>query len=170
MPAVELVCPQADDGGIGIVPIFNCKLFISGNNVDGLSLPTPGCEWQQSPDRITGLFPPTPQSDCELGCAVTIPSFKGLFPSSAFDDAMEMVFGPKTSVGFLCGVKEAVKDTLRNVTIPGYCCLDSPYDSEKSWGKSVSVWLRRRFLVSELNSSRTHDCVISSFYFLDVCT
>jgi hypothetical protein len=82
---------------------------------------------------------------------------------------MELVFGGGTSVGYLCGVKEAVTDPTRNVTIPGYCCLDSPTASEQSWGKSVSVWLRR-ILISELNSLRTHDCAISSLSFLAVRT
>ena len=129
----------------------------------GLDFPNPNCRWQET----SGPF--SKRVQCYEGCGVPLQSLGTLYPAEKFDNAMEMVFGDKTSVGYLCGVKEAVTDPARNATIPGYCCLDSPTDS-LPWGKSVSVWLRRRFLIAELNSSRTHDCAISSFYFLDVHT
>jgi hypothetical protein len=50
----------------------------------------------------------------------------------------ELVFGNKPSVGFICGVKEAVvKDKKK---LPGYCCLDAPYQlNNQDWGNAVSL-------------------------------
>jgi hypothetical protein len=172
------------NGGNGVEPEIyirctddssrNCGLVAYGNvNNAGLTFPNSICDWSQKNQNKCNCGAGDDTKAC--ACPWPLPTIQGLFTNGEFDNAMELVFGTKTSVGFLCGVKEAVKDAfndpLKNVAIPGYCCLDSPYDSEESWwGKSVSVWLRRRFLVSKLNSSRTHDCAISSFYFLDIRT
>jgi hypothetical protein len=167
-PAITLRCDKETSSCRSICNHF-CGLSVTGNaNNDGLSFPAPGCSWSE--DSLAD----SDSAQCRGGCPIPLPKVTELYTSGEFDDAMEMVFGEETSVGYLCGVKEAIKDALtdptRNVTIPGYCCLDTPTTSLPLWGKSVSVWLRRRFLVSELNSSRTHDCAISSFYFLDIHT
>jgi hypothetical protein len=50
----------------------------------------------------------------------------------------ELVFGKRPSVGFICGVKEAVVNDGKK--LPGYCCLDAPYQLNNSnWGNAVSL-------------------------------
>ena len=52
--------------------------------------------------------------------------------------SLELVFGAKTSPGFICGVKEAVVYHMKK--LPGWCCLDAPYELEGSaWGQKVSI-------------------------------
>ncbi|CAB9517836.1 expressed unknown protein [Seminavis robusta] len=56
----------------------------------------------------------------------------------------DLVFGEKTSVGFLCGIKEAVVAAPEKW--PGYCCLSAPFQNEgDDWG-------------------RKHDCDTTSTY------
>jgi hypothetical protein len=55
-------------------------------------------------------------------------------------NGFDLVFGAKSSIGFICGVKEAVVEDGKN--LPGYCCLDAPYQlSNAHWGSSVSFEL-----------------------------
>jgi hypothetical protein len=67
------------------------------------------------------------------------------------DIAIQLVFGDKASVGFVCSITES------NVTdsrpLPGRCCLDAPYSktNESLWGQPVrtealSVHVRPYFL------------------------
>jgi hypothetical protein len=72
-----------------------------------------------------------------------IPEGENLF--NAFTDpatitkALELVFGDKPSVGFICGIKEAVVNG--NEAMPGYCCLDAPYQlDEDQWGREVGYY------------------------------
>jgi hypothetical protein len=53
----------------------------------------------------------------------------------------DLVFGERASVGFLCGVKEkALVKTYGKTPLPGYCCLDAPYQLNNSnWGSAVSL-------------------------------
>jgi hypothetical protein len=54
----------------------------------------------------------------------------------------ELVFGDKPSVGFICGIKEAVVN--KGKKLPGECCLDAPYQLDYSnWGNKVSLELER---------------------------
>jgi hypothetical protein len=160
-PTITLQCFKRSSGCISLCD-HDCRLSVTGNNKDGLSFPAPTCAWVATSNGLSNTV------QCAGGCAGFLSSFTGSFKSTDFDNAMEMVFGEETSVGYLCGVKDAVTDPKRNVPIPGYCCLDTP-TSSSPWGKSVSVWLRR-FLIAELNSSRAHDCVIFSISFLAVHT
>jgi hypothetical protein len=57
---------------------------------------------------------------------------------NAITRGIELVFGDKPSVGFICSVKEAV--IIYGKDLPGYCCLDAPYQLNISnWGNAVSV-------------------------------
>ena len=52
--------------------------------------------------------------------------------------ALELVFGEKTSPGFICGIKEAVVN--EGVAMPGTCCLDAPYELDGDhWGQRKST-------------------------------
>lgn len=57
---------------------------------------------------------------------------------NAITRGVELVFGDKPSVGFICSIKEAViKD---GKSLPGSCCLDAPFQLDGSnWGNAVSV-------------------------------
>eukprot|EP00977_Amphora_coffeiformis_P013338 scaffold3471_cov175-Amphora_coffeaeformis.AAC.12 len=83
-------------------------------------------------------------------CLVSI--FDGILDSSEFNECMqdayndiyeqlfeqftkglELVFGDKPSLGFICGIKEAVRED--GATLPGLCCIDAPYQlDEDYWG------------------------------------
>lgn len=46
---------------------------------------------------------------------------------------LELVFGGKPSVGFICGVRDAIVDDGKQ--IPGTCCLDAPFQLDgDNWG------------------------------------
>lgn len=47
------------------------------------------------------------------------------------------MFGEKPSVGKICGIAESVIDSTTPTTIPGYCCLDTPAESDAALG---GVW------------------------------
>jgi hypothetical protein len=129
----------------------------TGNvNNNGLTFPPPNCAWVV---RSAGF---SNDIECQgVGCDVPLPDLTSLYTAAAFDDAMTLVFGNKTSVGYLCGIKEAIVE--RNVNITGYCCLDTP-TSSVSWGKSVSVRMCL-FLIGELNSTHAHEFVVFSLHF-----
>ncbi|CAB9523634.1 expressed unknown protein [Seminavis robusta] len=60
-------------------------------------------------------------------CDIFAPMQKGI----------ELVFGAKTSPGFICGITQAIVDD--GVSMPGSCCLDAPYELEgDSWGQPYS--------------------------------
>jgi hypothetical protein len=62
---------------------------------------------------------------------------------------VELVFGDKPSVGFICSTKEAVINDGKD--LPGFCCLDAPYQLDVSnWGNAVSLEI-------ESDSKRSHD-------------
>jgi hypothetical protein len=67
---------------------------------DGLGdLLDPNCQWISEVDpEAASQF--GEESFCRSGCDVET-SFK----SEVFDNAVELVFGTKTSVGYLCGVQ-----------------------------------------------------------------
>ena len=51
-----------------------------------------------------------------------------------------IVFGNKTTIGQVCSfAKGLASNTVTN--IPGFCCLDAPYQSKiEEWGEKVSSW------------------------------
>ena len=57
-----------------------------------------------------------------------------------FDIAIALVFGNKTTIGQVCSfAKGLASKTVTN--IPGFCCLDAPYQSKvEEWGEKVSSW------------------------------
>ena len=57
------------------------------------------------------------------------------------DNAMELVFGDKPSVGAVCIYAEEARkpaDERKEDFLPGYCCLDSPFETDP-WGYEVSA-------------------------------
>ncbi|CAB9517957.1 expressed unknown protein [Seminavis robusta] len=60
-------------------------------------------------------------------CDIFAPMQKGI----------ELVFGAKTSPGFICGITQAIVDD--GVSMPGSCCLDAPYELDGDmWGQPYS--------------------------------
>ncbi len=57
-----------------------------------------------------------------------------------FDTSIALVFGNKTTIGQVCSfAKGLASKTVTN--IPGFCCLDAPYQSKiEEWGEKVSSW------------------------------
>ena len=60
---------------------------------------------------------------------------------STIDNAIELVFGERASVGFVCSLSESVANDGK--TLPGYCCLDAPYSTTNvdAWGQPVSAYM-----------------------------
>jgi hypothetical protein len=57
-----------------------------------------------------------------------------------FDSSIALVFGNKTTIGQVCSFAKGL--TSKTVTtVPGFCCLDAPYESKiEEWGEKVSSW------------------------------
>ena len=56
------------------------------------------------------------------------------------DTSLELVFGSKPSIGFICGIKDAVRQYSKNdgKALPGHCCLDAPFQLDgQHWGYEV---------------------------------
>ena len=56
------------------------------------------------------------------------------------DTSLELVFGSKPSIGFICGIKDAVRQYSKNdgKALPGHCCLDAPFQlDDQHWGYEV---------------------------------
>jgi hypothetical protein len=64
-----------------------------------------------------------------------------------FDASIALVFGNKTTIGQVCSFAKGLKsNTVTN--IPGFCCLDAPYQSKiEEWGEKVSSWDARRLVL-----------------------
>ena len=64
-----------------------------------------------------------------------------------FDASIALVFGNKTTIGQVCSFAKGLKsNTVTN--IPGFCCLDAPYQSKlEYWGEKVSSWDARRLVL-----------------------
>jgi hypothetical protein len=57
-----------------------------------------------------------------------------------FDNAIALVFGNKTTIGQVCSFATGLTSTIIS-SIPGFCCLDAPYQSKvEEWGEKVSSW------------------------------
>jgi hypothetical protein len=75
---------------------------------------------------------------------------------AAYYDAItrgfDLVFGQRTSIGFICGIKErALVKTDGESPLPGYCCLDAPYQLDiLNWGSAVSLKNEKNRLLCEL--------------------
>jgi hypothetical protein len=59
-----------------------------------------------------------------------------------FDTSIALVFGNKTTIGQVCSFAKGLTSTIVS-RIPGFCCLDAPYQSKiEYWGEKVSSWMR----------------------------
>ena len=56
------------------------------------------------------------------------------------DASIALVFGNKTTIGQVCSFAKGLASKTVT-TIPGFCCLDAPYQSKiEEWGEKVSSW------------------------------
>jgi hypothetical protein len=56
-----------------------------------------------------------------------------------FDNSIALIFGNKTTIGQVCSFAQGLESKTVN-KIPGFCCLDAPYQSIEHWGEKVSFW------------------------------
>ena len=64
-----------------------------------------------------------------------------------FDVAIALVFGNKTTIGQVCSFAKGLASNTET-NIPGFCCLDAPYQSKiEEWGEKVSSWDARRLVL-----------------------
>mmetsp|Transcript_7547 Transcript_7547/g.9862 ORF Transcript_7547/g.9862 Transcript_7547/m.9862 type:complete len:849 (+) Transcript_7547:78-2624(+) len=61
---------------------------------------------------------------------------KGLYRSS-LDTSISLVFGTKTTVGQVCAYARGLKDGTVD-DLPGFCCLDAPYEQTDDWGEKFT--------------------------------
>ena len=71
---------------------------------------------------------------------------------SALDDSIALVFGNKTTIGSVCSYSKALEEELVD-NIPGFCCLDAPYESN-NWGETVS----RRIFSIQFDCKQIQHC------------
>jgi hypothetical protein len=69
-----------------------------------------------------------------------------LYDRSLLDQSIILLFGNKTTIGQVCayakGVEKTDEDDVPEVNdVPGFCCLDAPYEAESGqvWGEKVSA-------------------------------
>ena len=61
---------------------------------------------------------------------------KGLDRSS-LDASIALLFGNETTIGQVCAYANGLEDKIVD-DVPGFCCLDAPYESE-DWGEKVRL-------------------------------
>jgi hypothetical protein len=98
----------------------------------------PRCIGWYEDDQITLGNPDCTQS--RKGCEYAkVEGTSNVFAGGDFeelDTAIELVFGEKASVGFICSIAESVAGD--NKTLPGRCCLSAPFQTDDPWGQPVS--------------------------------
>ena len=58
----------------------------------------------------------------------------------SLDISIALVFGDKTTIGQVCSFAKGLTSNIVS-SIPGFCCLDAPYESKvEEWGQQVSSW------------------------------
>ena len=80
-----------------------------------------------------GLFPSCGGLACFL-LNIRNKFFKKLDRSS-LDTSIALVFGNKTTIGQVCSFARGLEDDTVD-DVPGFCCLDAPYESQ-DWGEKV---------------------------------
>ena len=96
-------------------------------------------------DSATGAYawksPPSPTGEPLLSddCKTQLKTQFNM-TNDLFDKAIALVFGEKTTIGQVCSfAKGLASNTV--TAIPGFCCLDAPYQSKiEEWGEKVSSW------------------------------
>uniref|UniRef100_A0A7S4M8E9 Uncharacterized protein n=1 Tax=Odontella aurita TaxID=265563 RepID=A0A7S4M8E9_9STRA len=59
------------------------------------------------------------------------------FDRSSLDTSIALIFGNKTTIGQVCSYARGLEDNTVD-DLPGFCCLDAPYQVEPEWGKKYS--------------------------------
>jgi hypothetical protein len=89
---------------------------------------------------ILGAFT---DAGCQIFDFPEAPSFTKM-RSIDMDVAVSLVFGEKTSVGLVCACAKEARKTQQGVDfLPGYCCMDTPFEIDH-WGTRV------RYVVPEI--------------------
>jgi len=74
---------------------------------------------------------------------------------TSLDTSIALVFGNKTTIGQVCSYSQGM-DTDEEDALPGYCCMDAPYESDY-WGETYSCIHRTGEFKGEAKNSTT-DC------------
>ena len=152
-PDNKYCCPRGDDENLFTeVCSGHCSLFCTGGDSDpkccrdsietssvvcaiGERQSENGCiipEGERWHDMV--LQEASEQFEGGTEVAECISDFFG-----ALQHGLELVFGPGVSTGFICGIKNAVKE--KGKSLPGSCCLDAPFQlTDDSWGSPVSEY------------------------------
>jgi hypothetical protein len=70
----------------------------------------------------------------------------------SFDIPIALVFGNKTTIGQVCSFAKGLTSSTVS-SIPGFCCLDAPYQSKaEEWGEKVRSWWGRRVVQCSFSS------------------
>ena len=56
---------------------------------------------------------------------------------SSLDASIALLFGNETTIGQVCAYANGLEDNFVD-DVPGFCCLDAPYESE-DWGEKVRL-------------------------------
>ena len=68
------------------------------------------------------------------------------FDRSSLDTSIALIFGNKTTIGQVCSYTRGLEDGTVD-DLPGFCCLDAPYQTKPEWGEKVRL--------SEMNSTHS---------------
>jgi len=60
----------------------------------------------------------------------------GYVTSIKLDESIAFLFGNGTTIGQVCSYAKGL-ESKKVETIPGFCCLDAPYEAQ-DWGQTVS--------------------------------
>jgi hypothetical protein len=137
-PDIKIMCKE--DALTDIIRgtfLFNCQLVVE-NPPAGIDPPVcflPDGVWddQDFPPNTLGRVPTTEACKEENGGCLFFSLSR--INTVNIDTATELVFGKQTSVGEICGIAES--------SMPGNCCLDTPFSSTnaENWGTEVSLLL-----------------------------
>jgi hypothetical protein len=114
-----------------------CDLIVIG---DARGVPAPQCDIPIFGFGFFGSFDCITYPGCEF---VPVESPLQNIDTS-YDNAVQLVFGAKASVGLVCAFTKESQDAVDNMMdlniLPGFCCLDSPYHTsqEEFWGTKAS--------------------------------
>jgi hypothetical protein len=132
-PSLLLDCNPFDDDEENT--FWGCTLDVAG---DSRSVTEPQCDIDSFGFSLFSGFSCV-DSPCDF-VSVTSP-LQNI--ETSYDDAVQLVFGAKASVGLVCAYAEESQDAVDNNkdlrVLPGFCCLDSPYSSQEFWGTKAST-------------------------------
>ena len=164
-----------DGTGPGETPSFSTTLdeFLVGNYALNAYIPNIIEDYKELIEVYERSCPSGDQEECDT-LILIFELFIGYFQTllsersnqglarSALDDSIALVFGNKTTIGSVCSYSRALEEELVD-NIPGFCCLDAPYESN-NWGEIVSTSPVNRYIFACHFFSHCHSCPYLKVY------